>query len=96
MSRAKTHHKTRAPARTGLKARTLGTRPFFTGKNLNALLCILLAGATVALYSPVFGYGFVVYDDRDYVTANPHIQEGLSWSTVQWAFTSTRKVTGIR
>ena len=28
-------------------------------------------------------------DDRDYVTANAHIHDGLSWSTIKWAFTST-------
>lgn len=28
-------------------------------------------------------------DDQTYVTGNPHVQEGLSWSTIRWAFTST-------
>ncbi|MGB9235699.1 MAG: tetratricopeptide repeat protein [Terriglobales bacterium] len=43
---------------------------------------------TIALYSPAFGYRFVVWDDHDYVTANPHIR-GLGWSNIKWAFTST-------
>jgi tetratricopeptide (TPR) repeat protein len=43
---------------------------------------------TVALYIPVIGHSFVVLDDRDYVTGNPHIRAGLSWSTVKWAFRS--------
>ncbi len=44
---------------------------------------------TIALYIPVLGHSFVVLDDRDYVTANPHIHESLSWTTIKWAFTST-------
>ncbi len=57
--------------------------------NLNILLCVLLAGVTIALYSPVSGYSFVVWDDQDYVTNNSHIHEGLSWNTIKWAFTFT-------
>jgi len=26
------------------------------------------------------------YDDIDYVTANPHVQSGLKWANVVWAF----------
>ena len=44
---------------------------------------------TIALYSPVFGYWFVILDDQEYVTGNPHVQNGLAWSTIKWAFTST-------
>jgi tetratricopeptide (TPR) repeat protein len=63
--------------------------PFLTDKKLKVLLCVLLALATIALYSPVAGHGFITFDDREYVTANPHIHNGLAWSTVTWAFTST-------
>ena len=55
----------------------------------NAMFCALLATATILLYIPAIGHSFLVYDDREYVTANSHIHEGLSWSTIQWAFTST-------
>jgi lipopolysaccharide biosynthesis regulator YciM len=54
----------------------------------NVVLSVLLAVATVALYIPVMGHSFIVLDDREYVVANPHVQTGLSWSTVKWAFTS--------
>ena len=70
----------KAPSRTG---------PSLTGKNLTTVLCVLLASVTIAFYSPVIGHSFVVLDDRDYVTANSHIHGGLSWNTIQWAFTST-------
>jgi len=54
----------------------------------NLVICLLLAIATLALYSPVVRYPFVNYDDDVYVTRNGFVQSGLSWSTVEWAFTS--------
>lgn len=44
---------------------------------------------TFALYGRVIGYPFVIIDDWEYVTTNPYVHLGLSWSTVKWAFTAT-------
>jgi len=44
---------------------------------------------TFVVYSPVLKYPFVNYDDVDYVTGNPHVQQGLTLSTLAWAITST-------
>ena len=44
---------------------------------------------TITLYLPATGNSFVVFDDRDYVTENPYVHDGLSWNTIKWAFTST-------
>ncbi len=52
------------------------------------LVCVALVAATLAAFAPVMGNGFVNYDDRDYVTANPHVLGGLSWESVAWAFRS--------
>lgn len=52
-------------------------------------VCALLAGVTVALYSPVIAHPFINYDDPTYVSENPQVQEGLSWHTVVWALTAT-------
>ncbi len=52
------------------------------------LLVTCLALATVVLYYPVSGHPFLNYDDDVYVLHNPPVQAGLSWETVQWAFTS--------
>jgi protein O-mannosyl-transferase len=49
-------------------------------------LCLLLAVATLAVFLPVGWHGYVNYDDSDYVTANKHVQSGLSWENVVWAF----------
>ena len=50
---------------------------------------MLLAVVTIALYSPAITHPFLAFDDSDYVTANAHVQGGLAWSTVKWAFTAT-------
>jgi protein O-mannosyl-transferase len=52
------------------------------------ILGLLLVGVTAGLYVRVHGYGFVNYDDTLYVTQNSHVQDGLTWSTVRWAFTT--------
>jgi tetratricopeptide (TPR) repeat protein len=90
MSRAKTFSKTRAQARKRPNPKALPrARSFLIGKNRYTLLCVLLAAVTIALYSPVIGHSFVVLDDSEYVTGNPHIHDGLGWNTIKWAFTST-------
>ncbi len=52
------------------------------------VLCLLLAAMTLALYNGVGGHGFSNYDDDRYILTNAHVQAGLRWSTVTWAFTS--------
>ncbi len=53
-----------------------------------AVLCLLLAVVTLAVYLPVGRHGYVNYDDSDYVAANAHVQGGLRWENVVWAFKS--------
>jgi Flp pilus assembly protein TadD len=52
------------------------------------LICLGLALAVLAAYGPVWNAGFITYDDPVYVTANPHVQGGLSWAGLIWAFTT--------
>ena len=47
---------------------------------------LLLAVAVLAIYGQVLHFDFVTYDDPDYVTANPHVQAGLTWAGFAWAF----------
>ncbi len=49
---------------------------------------ILLILVTLLVYLPVWHYPFVNYDDEMYVTGNPMVQAGLTWTGVQWAFTT--------
>src|SRR5271169_1105440 len=64
---------------------------FTSPEKRNSVLCLLLAVVTLALYNPVNRHPFVNYDDDRYVTENPHVRAGLTWSTFTWALTSTEQ-----
>jgi Tfp pilus assembly protein PilF len=51
-------------------------------------ICIALWIATFAVYAPVRHFGFVNYDDPDYVTRNSHVRQGLTGESIAWAVTS--------
>lgn len=53
-----------------------------------AVLGLLLALATFAVYAPVLRHPFVNYDDGEYVINNSHVNTGLNWVDVRWALTS--------
>ncbi len=67
-------------------------RHFFTGRPRTALCGLLLFIAAAGTFLPVLRNGFVDYDDPDYLTENFHVQQGLTWQGVRWAFTDTRQV----
>jgi protein O-mannosyl-transferase len=50
------------------------------------LMAALLVLVTLALYWPATGFDFINYDDPTFVTANAHVQGGLNWEGVKWAF----------
>jgi protein O-mannosyl-transferase len=52
-------------------------------------LALILFLGTLVLYIPAFTSGFINYDDPAYVTDNVHILQGLNWSNIGWAFTTT-------
>ncbi|HTV42056.1 MAG TPA: tetratricopeptide repeat protein [Candidatus Sulfotelmatobacter sp.] len=58
-----------------------------SGKQLWCI-CIALAVGTLALYWPTTHDAFINFDDNAYVTDNPHIKAGLTWSGIVWAFKS--------
>ena len=53
------------------------------------LVVLALALGTLALYGPARHFGWVHYDDYEYVTGNPAVSSGLRWANVTWAFTQT-------
>lgn len=53
-----------------------------------AALALALAGGTLLLYAQVAGFEFVRFDDNRYLTDNLHVQRGLSWAGLAWAFTT--------
>jgi protein O-mannosyl-transferase len=49
-------------------------------------MAVLLALGTIAVYWPATRCDFINYDDPDFVTSNLHVQGGLNWESVKWAF----------
>jgi Flp pilus assembly protein TadD len=47
-----------------------------------------LAVVTLMAFWPVLHGDFINYDDDAYVTADPHVQGGLTWTAVRWALTT--------
>lgn len=52
-----------------------------------AWIAMALVAACAVAYWSTPGLGFTKFDDPLYVTENPHVAHGLTWSTVAWAFT---------
>ena len=59
-----------------------------TKNRLGLLVCLVLTTGTLAVYWPLFHYGFITYDDPDYIVGNDHVKNGLTWPGIAWAFTS--------
>ena len=49
------------------------------------LLAVLLVLVTMAIYWPATRCDFVNFDDALNVTANVHVQKGLTWEGIKWA-----------
>jgi len=47
-----------------------------------------LVAANLAVYSQVFHFGLVSYDDVHYLKLSPHVSNGLTWPGVKWALTT--------
>jgi tetratricopeptide (TPR) repeat protein len=57
-----------------------------TQKQLVGVICLTLTLVTAALYWPLLHHDFVNLDDEAYITANPHVQSGLTGAGLVWAF----------
>jgi tetratricopeptide (TPR) repeat protein len=53
------------------------------------LYALAIVGLTIAVYAPVRHFELVNWDDPNYISENPVVLGGLSWSRVRWAFTTT-------
>jgi tetratricopeptide (TPR) repeat protein len=57
-------------------------------KYRNALVCLLILSAVFTAYHQSLDNDFVAFDDDKLILQNPHIQTGLSWENIKWAFTT--------
>jgi protein O-mannosyl-transferase len=48
-----------------------------------------ISATVLAVFGQVWNFGFVSYDDPDYVTQNLHVLNGISYRGIVWAFTSS-------
>ncbi|MGO8765368.1 MAG: tetratricopeptide repeat protein [Limisphaerales bacterium] len=53
------------------------------------LVSVGLVLITFLLYLPMLRHDFINYDDPDYLLGNSHVNHGLTWSGIVWAFQSS-------
>src|SRR5581483_11912420 len=64
----------------------------FTKKNQTSIfspgqirpIAVLLFAVVAGTFLPSLSNGFVNFDDDFYVTANTHVQQGLTWESIKW------------
>src|SRR5436190_12728024 len=78
----------RPATRSGSAKNAATVHPSFSFARRDLWLGVGLAALIVLVYAPVRHYGFVDLDDPQYVSENPFVANGLTWSGVKWAFTS--------
>ena len=52
-------------------------------------VCLFLVITILCVYWQVRNFSFVNFDDRQYVSANYHVQAGLTAESIQWSFSAT-------
>lgn len=52
------------------------------------LIILLLLSTTVVVYWHTQDNEFITYDDGSYITENLHVQSGVTWEGIVWAFTT--------
>ena len=52
------------------------------------LISLFLILIPLAMFWQVRHHDFINYDDGLYISENPHIQEGLTWEGIKWAFSA--------
>jgi hypothetical protein len=58
-------------------------------KTIPTIIALAVLVLTVmAVYAPVGGYGFLEFDDPEYVRDNPRVRGGLSTEGLGWAMTT--------
>jgi tetratricopeptide (TPR) repeat protein len=70
----------------------MGQKPDTSGPRSETLIAALLVAAALAVYARACSYGFVNYDDGDYVYLNRDVLQGLSFQGALWALTTTEMV----
>lgn len=59
----------------------------FFRQNSELIVFTVLTALVIFIYGQTVGFGFINFDDNQYVYENPFVFSGLSWTTIKWAFT---------
>jgi tetratricopeptide (TPR) repeat protein len=59
-----------------------------TNKQVFLSICLALVFVAALPYLQTFRHAFIRFDDGVYVYENTHVQQGLTWSNILWAFTT--------
>jgi len=57
-------------------------------RHLKLMIGLLLILAIIVVYRQVVNFDFIGFDDQKYVTENLHVQKGLTFEGIKWAFTT--------
>ena len=61
---------------------------FLFNRRREIIICICLIAASLVAYWQITNHEFINYDDGLYITENSHVQAGLTFKSIKWAFTT--------
>jgi len=61
---------------------------FLFNRRREIIVCLVLIAANLVIYWQITNHEFINYDDGLYVTENSHVQAGLTFESIKWAFTT--------
>jgi Tfp pilus assembly protein PilF len=64
----------------------------YANRGQKYLICLLLVLTVLVVFWQGVKNDFTHFDDNQYVTENEHVQAGLTWKNLLWAFTTTHSV----
>lgn len=62
--------------------------PFASSIQRTVFAFLIISAVVLAVYSQTLRFEFVNFDDPNYISQNPHIQNGLTFQGLKWAFTA--------
>lgn len=64
------------------------TSNFMHNRHKEIIISLFLMAACFTVYWQISTHEFISFDDRLYITENPHVQTGFSIESIIWAFTT--------
>jgi Flp pilus assembly protein TadD len=73
--------------RSGQPKAAPAARPLIRPRDLG-VIALSLALITLVVYAPAWNFGFLTFDDPDYITSNAQVSGGLTGAGLVWALTA--------